>query len=133
MERTHPPIPRAANTSDPKPLDAIAVPPLLYEAANDATSKFPPSGVSPDEETASCGTSAAVETNAAMESAWTTALEFTELVVFLLRSLRRSYTLAVFWVFNVVVDCLKSRSLLFTALEFTELTLFLLRLRMPAI
>ena len=59
--RPHPPIPRAASTSDPKPFDAIAVPPLLYEAANDATSKFPLTGVSPDEETLSCETSEAVD------------------------------------------------------------------------
>jgi hypothetical protein len=37
------------------------VPPLLYEAANDAMSKFPPVIVSPGEETAACDTSEAVE------------------------------------------------------------------------
>jgi hypothetical protein len=57
----HPPIPRAASTSDPKPFDAIAVPLLLYEAANDAMSKVPPAGVSLDEETVSCDTSEAVD------------------------------------------------------------------------
>ncbi|MBP1927767.1 hypothetical protein J2741_000314 [Methanolinea mesophila] len=39
----------------------IAVPPLLYEAANDAMSKFPPVVISPAEETVSCDTSEAVE------------------------------------------------------------------------
>jgi hypothetical protein len=57
----HPPIPRAASTSDPKPFDAIAVPPLLYEAANDAMSKVPPAVVSSDKETVACDTSGAVE------------------------------------------------------------------------
>jgi hypothetical protein len=37
------------------------VPPLLYEAANDAMSKVPPAGVSLTEETTSCDTCEAVE------------------------------------------------------------------------
>ena len=57
----YPPIPRAASTSDPKPFDAIAVPPLWYEAANDAMSKIPPVMVSPGEETVSCDTSEPVD------------------------------------------------------------------------
>jgi hypothetical protein len=47
--------------SDPKPFDAISVPPLLYEAANDAMSKVPPAVVSSDKETVACDTSGAVE------------------------------------------------------------------------
>jgi hypothetical protein len=39
----------------------IVVPPLLYEAANDAMSKFPPVVVSLTEETVACDTSEAVE------------------------------------------------------------------------
>jgi len=54
---SHPPIPRAASTSDPKLFDAIAVPPLLYKAANDAMSKFPLAGVSSEKETGACDTS----------------------------------------------------------------------------